>query len=58
MTDQTLGAGAQVFIDALDVIAEDYSPQISLQLIRTLLSQIKASKRTLLRPFAKSLDQL
>ncbi|KAK4687941.1 elongator complex protein 5, partial [Tremellales sp. Uapishka_1] len=41
---EDLPPGGQVFIDAIDVLASDYSPPSTLRLVRTLLKQILASK--------------
>ncbi|WVR07373.1 hypothetical protein IAU60_004414 [Kwoniella sp. DSM 27419] len=37
-------SGGQVFIDALDILAEDYSPSAVLSLTRSILSAIKKAK--------------
>jgi len=37
-------SGAQVYIDAVDMIAEDWSPTVALKIVRALLRLIKSSK--------------
>jgi hypothetical protein len=44
VTDSALLQGAQVFIDGIEVLAEDYSSAAALKLVRALLAAIKESK--------------
>ncbi|ORY35376.1 hypothetical protein BCR39DRAFT_585018 [Naematelia encephala] len=43
-TYTSLPSGTQVFIDALDLLAEDYNPSFAIRLVRSLLQSIKSSK--------------
>jgi hypothetical protein len=43
--DTALGPGGQVFIDDLDILADNLGSYNAIQLIRSLLSAIKTSKR-------------
>jgi hypothetical protein len=43
--DESLGPGGQIFVDALDILADDTSNYSAIRLIRSLLNAIRSSKR-------------